>query len=305
MQNCLTLVDRIADASTHIHIHLPFTHSIRTTPELAKAVERLCSAYQHDEHSPTVVTNKRDVRIITTYLAQLLTRSSQVQLSDSSSSASSSVSGSLPSLPDLPLDHSPAVAAADNASESGVAAAAERTRLSVSPVHTVVSGALVQHDDEDDGKAGPAPGNSCGSGSHTPIPLPPPSPFAAEPIIEKSSQTSPSKAAAAVPAKPAKPIRRRHKIRLSASEVELLEEKAAEGGTTAAAGASEAAQEEGRKAGSGAKAKIEDVFDDLWGVEASPKPSSGKATKHGGGGKKKLLAPAADEGKLIPDHELW
>lgn len=174
---------------------------MQSSPELQLAVQRLCQSYSRDEHSPSVVASKRDVRIITAYLLRLIAPATTEGTDASEGPQLLSVGSSHSSLPPLPA-------------------------LSLqSPTPTM---------------AAATPSQDTGEG-YTPIPAPPASPFGAEPIIEASGGAKPSTATAttttmAAPVPPPKPVRRR-KIRLSASEAELLGGPAGAGEEATGAGA--------------------------------------------------------------------
>lgn len=218
---------------------------MQNPPELQAAVRRLCQSYARDKHSPSVVANKRDIRIITAYLVQLI---------------------------------APAPAE-DGAAELGPDAS--HSSLPVLPMPL----------------ASPTPPASVAAtpDSGTPVPPPPASPYGAEQIIETNSKPSTTTTTTTKPplVPPPKPVRKqRRKIRLSASQVELLDAVGAAGdhddGAAAAAAALGAAGTEG-------------LFDDLWAVDnqpsPKPEPKPEKAAK-----KKVLLAPPEGPG-AIPDHE--
>lgn len=216
---------------------------MQNPPELQAAVQRLCQSYARDEHSPSVVANKRDVRIITAYLLQLIAPAPAPAEEGAAELGPDASHSSLPTLP-LPL-----------ASPTPPASAAA------------------------------SPDNG------TPVPPPPASPYGAEQIIETNSKPSTTNPPLVPPPKPVR--KQRRKIRLSASQIELLDAVgAAEDHDDGAAAAAAAL---------GTAAGAEGLFDDLWAVDnqpsPKPKPKPEKAAK-----KKVLLAPPEGPG-AIPDHE--
>lgn len=261
-----------------------------TNAELEAAVLRLCSAYHKDEAAPTVVSHKRDIKIITGFLSRLILPGCQANSNSNGSSNSTSNSSGSSSTKSPPSAHVADVLPADIVLLNPSSSAPLSSPSSV----------------------------SISSSSHTLIPPTSLSPHDYEPIIEKSSggttaatttaaagkaNTNPSTSffsrtnngtekqeehkvttcqagdSCITPTPPLK-AKRHRKIRLSASSFEQLQVSADHGGA---------------------------LFDDLWDVQSATASSSSSSTSSPFSALRKLVkhssARVTQNGYILPPDD--
>ena len=222
--------------------------------ELTAAVFRLCSAYAKDETSPTVISNKHDIRLICSYLSEVILPPNQTQAQIEETKADHRRARTISPLP------SPCRGTHEPIIEKGGGTGPTTTKRHNTHTHTHTAKATIATTTASSALSPSTPAGDEKSDNAT---------------LETSNSTSSIKTAPSSTIPPEKPKRRR-KIRLSASTFEELgvtemDSSAAGGGIVNGGGDFDA-----------------DGFD-FWGAVESTPVSKGKGKK-----KKALIRPDDD-----------